>query len=65
MSSITQSAIVCTAKRGTRVEVGDQLAVVHARTEAGADEAARSVLAAYRFADEPPAERPVLLDVVT
>ena len=57
--------IVCTAKRGTRVEVGDQLAVVHARTEAGADEAARSVLAAYRFADEPPAERPVLLDVVT
>ena len=56
--------IVCTAKRGTRVEVGDQLAVVHARTEAGADEAARSVLAAYRFADEPPAERPVLLDVV-
>ena len=57
--------IVCTAKRGTRVEVGDQLAVVHARTEAGADEAARSVLAAYRFADEPPVERPVLLDVVT
>jgi pyrimidine-nucleoside phosphorylase len=57
--------IVCTAKRGTRVDVGDQLAVVHARTEAGADEAARSVLAAYQFADEPPAERPVLLEVVT
>ncbi len=57
--------IVCTAKRGTRVDAGDQLATVHARTEAGADEATRSVLAAYRFADEPPAERPVLLDVVT
>jgi pyrimidine-nucleoside phosphorylase len=57
--------IVCAAKRGTPVDVGDQLAVVHARTEAGADEAVRSVLAAYRFADEPPAERPVLLDVVT
>jgi pyrimidine-nucleoside phosphorylase len=57
--------IVCAAKRGTPVDVGDQLAVVHARTKAGADEAVRSVLAAYRFADEPPAERPVLLDVVT
>ncbi len=56
--------IVCRAKRGTHVEVGDELATVHARTEAGADEAVRSVLAAYRLADDPPAERPVLLDVV-
>ena len=30
---------------------------MHARTEAAADEAAREVLAAYEFADEPPAER--------
>ena len=57
--------IVCDAKRGTQVDVGDQLAVVHARTEAAADEAARSVVAAYEFADEPPDERPVLLEVVT
>jgi pyrimidine-nucleoside phosphorylase len=57
--------IVCIAKRGTRIDAGDQLAVVHARTEAGADEAAGNVLAAYQFADEPPDERPVLLDVVT
>jgi pyrimidine-nucleoside phosphorylase len=57
--------IVCRAKRGTRVEVGEELATVHARTEAGADEAVRSVLAAYRLANEPPAECPVLLDVVS
>ena len=57
--------IVCIAKRGAQVDAGDQLAVVHARTETGADEAARSVLAAYQFAEEPPDERPVLLDVVT
>ncbi len=56
--------IVCRAKRGTHVEAGDELAMVHARTEAGADEAVRSVLAAYRLAEEPPAERPVLLEVV-
>ena len=56
--------IVCDAKRGTQVDVGDRLAVVHARTEAAADEAARSVVAAYEFADEPPDERPVLLEVV-
>ena len=57
--------IVCVAKRGAQVDAGDQLAVVHARTETEADEAARSVLAAYQFAEEPPDERPVLLDVVT
>ena len=56
--------IVCDAKRGTQVDVGDRLAVVHARTEVAADEAARSVVAAYEFADEPPDERPVLLEVV-
>jgi pyrimidine-nucleoside phosphorylase len=57
--------IVCTAKRGTQVDAGAELAVVHARTASQADEAVRSVLAAYQFADEPPAERPVLLEVVT
>ena len=57
--------IVCVAKRGAQVDAGDQLAVVHARTETGADEATRSVLAAYQFAEEPPDERPVLLDLVT
>jgi pyrimidine-nucleoside phosphorylase len=56
--------IVCRAKRGTRVDPGDVLALVHARTETQAGEAAREVLAAYELADEPPAERPVLLEVV-
>ncbi len=57
--------IVCVAKRGAQVDAGDQLAVVHARTETEADEATRRVLAAYQFAEEPPDERPVLLDLVT
>ncbi len=56
--------IVCRAKRGARVEEGEELAVVHARSEAQADEAARDVLAAYHFAEEPPPERSVLLEVV-
>jgi pyrimidine-nucleoside phosphorylase len=56
--------IVCSAKRGARVDAGDELAVVHARTQQQADEAAREVLAAYRLADEPPEERSVLLEVV-
>ena len=49
---------------GNHVEAGEELAEVHARTEAQADEAVRDVLAAYELADEPPAERPVLLEVV-
>jgi pyrimidine-nucleoside phosphorylase len=57
--------IVCRAKRGTRVERGDVLALVHARTDAQADEAARDVLAAYELADVQPDERPVLLEVVS
>jgi pyrimidine-nucleoside phosphorylase len=57
--------IVCRAKRGARVDEGDVLALVHARTEAQAAEAARDVLAAYELADEQPADRPVLLEVVS
>jgi pyrimidine-nucleoside phosphorylase len=57
--------IVCGAKRGTHVEAGGELALVHARTDAQADEAVRSVLAAYELGDEPPVDRPVLLDVLT
>ena len=43
---------------GSQVETGEELAVVHARTEAQADEAVRDVLAAYQLADEPPDEPP-------
>ncbi|MBA3842847.1 MAG: thymidine phosphorylase [Actinobacteria bacterium] len=52
------------AKRGDRVEAGQTVAEVHARTEAAADEAVRDVLAAYEIAAEPPKQRPVLLEVV-
>jgi pyrimidine-nucleoside phosphorylase len=57
--------IVCHAKRGAEVSRGDVLAVVHARTEAQADEAEQEVPAAYEIADEAPPERSVLLEVVT
>jgi pyrimidine-nucleoside phosphorylase len=56
--------IVCHAKRGARVERGERLAEVHARTDATADEAVREVLAAYELGDDTPAERPTLLEVV-
>ena len=56
--------IVCHAKRGARVEAGETLAEIHARTDEQADEAAHDVLAAYVLAGEAPAERTVLLEVV-
>jgi pyrimidine-nucleoside phosphorylase len=56
--------IVCEAKRGDRVDRGQPLALVHARDEASADEAERSLLHAYRIGDEAPEPRPVVLDVV-
>ena len=40
------------------------LAEVHARSEADAEQAEQDVLAAYTISDEPPTERPVVLDVV-
>ena len=46
--------IVCRAKRGTQVDVGDQLAVVHARTGGRGRRGRAQVLAAYELADEPP-----------
>ncbi|MCP9487346.1 MAG: thymidine phosphorylase [Gaiellaceae bacterium MAG52_C11] len=57
--------VVCHAKRGQQVEPGDVLAEVHARDEAGADAATAEVLAAYDFGDAAPAERSILLDVVS
>ncbi|MGH2883962.1 MAG: pyrimidine-nucleoside phosphorylase, partial [Solirubrobacteraceae bacterium] len=57
--------IVCRAKRGAHVERGETLAEVHARDEVAAGIAVREVLAAYELGDEPPPERPVLLEVVS
>jgi pyrimidine-nucleoside phosphorylase len=56
--------IVCRAKRGDRVEAGQTLAEVHARSDDDADRAVAEVLGAYALEDTPPAERPVLLEVV-
>jgi pyrimidine-nucleoside phosphorylase len=56
--------VLCVAKRGDRVEEGQALAKIHARTEADADRAAAELLDAYELADEPPREIPLLLDVV-
>ena len=56
--------VVCVKKRGDAVEAGEPLAVIHARDESAAAEAAADVLAAYELADEPPRARPIILDTV-
>jgi pyrimidine-nucleoside phosphorylase len=57
--------VVCRRKRGDEVGAGEVLAEVHARDESAAADAAREVLAAYSFADEPPSPRPLVLEVLT
>jgi pyrimidine-nucleoside phosphorylase len=57
--------IVLRAKRGDRVEEGQALAEVHARTEDDAGTGVREVLAAYAFSDDAQPERQVLLEVVS
>jgi thymidine phosphorylase len=56
--------IVVRAKRGDRVEAGQTLAEIHARTEDEARLGVGEVLAAYELSDVAPPERPVLLEVV-
>ncbi len=56
--------VLCRKKRGDAVELGEPLAVVHARNERTADEAAEDVLAAYELGDEPPRARPIVLDTL-
>jgi pyrimidine-nucleoside phosphorylase len=56
--------VVCLHKRGDRVERGQPLAEIHARTGDAADEAAAAVLAAYELADEPPRAQPVVLETL-
>ena len=53
---------VLRAKLGDRVEAGQPLAHVHARTEDAAEAAARRLRAATRLADEAPAPRPLVLE---
>jgi pyrimidine-nucleoside phosphorylase len=59
------TGVVCRAKRGDAVVEGAVLAEVHARDEASAAAAAEEVLAAYEIAAEAPAERPLVLDVLS
>jgi pyrimidine-nucleoside phosphorylase len=56
--------IVCLRKPGDRVTDDEPLAEIHAATEEAADQAAHELAAAYAIADEPPPERPVVLDVL-
>ena len=56
--------VVCRKKRGDAVERGEPLALVHARDDASADEAAAAVLAAYELTDDEPAKRPIVLEVI-
>ena len=57
--------IVVHAKRGARVEAGQVIADVHARSDDDAIAAVAEVLAAYELGDAAPPERPVLLEVIT
>jgi thymidine phosphorylase len=56
--------VVCRAKRGDSVSAGDVLAEVHARDEATASAAERTVLGAYAVGSELPHAHGILLDVV-
>ena len=57
--------IVLHRKRGDCVAEGEALAEIHAASDTAADEVAPELLAAYTIADDPPPERPVILDVLT
>ncbi len=56
--------VMCYAKRGDRIERGEELAWVLARDEGSAGPAVREVLAAYQFGDEPPPSRSILLEII-
>ncbi|HKI92575.1 MAG TPA: hypothetical protein VJ986_09760, partial [Gaiellaceae bacterium] len=56
--------VVCTRKRGDRVERGEPLAEIHAHDERSAGQAAQDVLGAYGLGDEPPDHRPIVLDTL-
>jgi len=56
--------IVCHAKRGAIVAMGDVLADVHARDESEARRGVDAVRAAYEIGDEAPPEHGIVLDVV-
>jgi pyrimidine-nucleoside phosphorylase len=56
--------VLCLKKRGDAVDPGDVVAQVHASDEESAARAADEVLAAYAFADDAPAARPIVLETI-
>ena len=56
--------VVVRAKRGDRVEPGDVLAEIHARDDESAATAATEVAAAYKWGDEQPEPRPIILETI-
>jgi pyrimidine-nucleoside phosphorylase len=56
--------VLCLRKPGDRVAQGEALCEIHAQTDEAAAEAASELEAAYVIADEPPAERTVVIDVI-
>jgi pyrimidine-nucleoside phosphorylase len=56
--------VVCHRKRGDAVAARETLAEVHARDDDSAAQAVAEVLAAYEFADEPPTQRPIVLETL-
>ncbi|MFL5923889.1 MAG: thymidine phosphorylase, partial [Gaiellaceae bacterium] len=56
--------IVCLRKRSDRVAAGEPLAEIYAASDAAVEAVARDVTAAYAIDDDPPPQRPVVLDVL-
>jgi pyrimidine-nucleoside phosphorylase len=56
--------VLCLKKRGDAVAAGETVAQVHAQDDAAAARAADDVLAAYTFADDAPAARPIILETI-
>ena len=57
--------VVCLAKRGDAVRVGEPLAEVHARDEESAIRAVDEIAACYRIGDGEPERKPIVLDVLS
>jgi pyrimidine-nucleoside phosphorylase len=58
------TGIVCLRKRGDAVEGGEPIALVHARTDAEANEASAAIEAAYRLGDTAPAPSELVLELL-
>jgi pyrimidine-nucleoside phosphorylase len=57
--------VVCLAKRGDPIEIGQPLAEVHARDDESAAQAVQKIEACYRIGDGEPERKPIVLDVLS